>query len=84
MLVHPAAIAADLAPYQPTDTDYPLVYHLQIAADGTILALEAVSTNAPTLDIPPQTLSISPGRPLRIELTYTGTTPPRVVELRQP
>ena len=79
-----AAIAADLAPYQPTDTDYPLVYHLQIAADGTILALEAVSTNAPTLDIPPQTLSISPGRPLRIELTYTGTTPPRDVEQRQP
>ncbi|MEM9978240.1 MAG: DUF4335 domain-containing protein [Cyanobacteria bacterium P01_D01_bin.2] len=77
-----AAIAADLAPYQPTDAAYPLVYHLQIAADGTILALEAVSNDAPTLDIPP--LSISPGRPLRIELTYTGTAPPRVVELRQP
>ncbi|MEM1240490.1 MAG: hypothetical protein AAGI45_11675, partial [Cyanobacteria bacterium P01_H01_bin.26] len=77
-----AAIAAHLAPYQPTDAAYPLVYHLQIAADGTILALEAISNDAPTLDIPP--LSISPGRPLRIELTYTGTAPPRVVELRQP
>ena len=79
-----AAIAADLAPYQPTDTAYPLVYHLQIAADGTILALEAVSNDAPILDIPPQTLSVSPGRPLRLELTYTGIIPPRVVELRQP
>ncbi len=76
-----SAIATQLAPYQPTDTPYPLVYHLQIAADGTILTLDPVSDNAPMLEIPAD-VKISPaGRLLQVEVTYTGAVRPTVREL---
>ncbi|MEM8611993.1 MAG: hypothetical protein AAGF93_08235 [Cyanobacteria bacterium P01_H01_bin.105] len=76
-----AAIAAQLAPYQPTDTAFPLVYHGQIAADGTILALEPVSEQAPTIEIP-ENIKISPPpeRLIQIEITYTGAERPIVRE----
>ena len=76
-----AAIAAQLAPYQPTDTAFPLVYHGQIAADGTILALESVSEQDPTIEIPENTkISPPPERLIQIEITYTGAERPIVRE----
>lgn len=77
-----AAIAAHFAPYQPTDSPYPLVYRLQIDSDGTILELEPISENAPTIQAEALTpLTPPPGRLLQVELTYTGDWLPIVREL---
>ena len=75
-----AAIATQLAPYQPTDTPYPLVYSLQIAADGTISNLSPVSENAPALEIPEGVTIQPPGRLLQVEIIYTGSQRPTVRE----
>ncbi len=74
------AIATQLAPYQPTTAPFPLVYHLQLSPDGTITAMEPISENAPVI-LPPPALTPAPGRPLRVELTYSGTNRPTVREL---
>ncbi|MGD1856889.1 MAG: hypothetical protein ACFB2W_21855 [Leptolyngbyaceae cyanobacterium] len=73
-----AAIATQLAPYQPTEVSYPLVYHLQLAPNGTITAVEPID-NAPALELPDQIAA--PGRSLQIELIYTGNEQPTVREL---
>ncbi|MEA5466576.1 DUF4335 domain-containing protein [Leptothoe sp. PORK10 BA2] len=73
------AIATQLAPYQPTGSPYPLVYHLQIAPNGRIMAIERISENAPA--IAPAAISPAPGRPLRVEVIYTGANRPVVNEL---
>ena len=75
-----AAIATQLAPYQPTGNPYPLAYSLQIAADGTISALSPISENAPTLEIPATITIPPPGRLLQVEITYTGNERPTVRE----
>ncbi|ESA33209.1 hypothetical protein N836_22725 [Leptolyngbya sp. Heron Island J] len=75
-----AAIATQLAPYQPTDTAYPLVYHLQIAADGTIVTLDPMSEDAPNLEIPANIKTQPPGRSLQVEIIYTGSARPTVRE----
>ena len=76
-----AAIAASFAPYQPMGTPYPLVYHLQVSPDGTVLALEPVSEHASIITIPNEVRVPSPGRFLQVELTYTGAIRPTVKEL---
>ncbi|MBT9316369.1 DUF4335 domain-containing protein [Leptothoe spongobia] len=75
------AIATQLAPYQPTGVTYPLVYHLQIAPDGKITAIEPISENAPAIAPSNQVVTPAPGRSLRVELIYTGTSRPLVNEL---
>ncbi|MGD1948640.1 MAG: hypothetical protein ACFB14_03225 [Leptolyngbyaceae cyanobacterium] len=76
-----AAIATQLAPYQPTGIDYPAVYHAQIAADGQLLSVEPISENAPALEIPAITIASPPGEALQVEVTYTGSSRPTVREL---
>ena len=73
------AIATHFAPYQPTDSPYPLVYRLQIGFDGTILELEPISEHAPVIQA--ETLTSPPGRRLQLELTYTGDVLPTLREL---
>ncbi|NEZ64111.1 DUF4335 domain-containing protein [Leptolyngbyaceae cyanobacterium CCMR0082] len=73
-------IATQLAPYEPADATYPLTYHIQIAADGTILNLEPISPNAPILNIPTDVIHLTPGRLLQLELIYTGADQPIVQE----
>ncbi|MEO1506370.1 MAG: hypothetical protein AAFU84_01885 [Cyanobacteria bacterium J06633_23] len=73
------AIATHFAPYQPTNSPYPLVYRLQIGSDGTILKLEPITENAPTIQA--EALTSPPGRLLQLELTYTGAGRPTVREL---
>ena len=75
-----AAIATQLAPYQPTEVNYPLVYHLQIAPDGTIIAIEPIG-EAPAIATPNEVIKPAPGRSLKVELTYTGTNRPIIKEL---
>ena len=75
------AIASQLAPYQPIDVDYPVVYQVQIAADGQFLSLDPISEGAPTLEVPDVTINPSPGQALRAEVTYTGSARPTVIEL---
>lgn len=76
-----SAIATRLAPYQPTGTPYPLVYHLQIAADGTILVVDPVSENAPALEVPEDLKTLPPERLVQVEVIYTGSARPTVREL---
>ena len=73
-------IATQLAPYQPTGATYPLVYHLQIAVDGTIETIEPIG-DAPAIALPGQTITPTPGRSLKVELIYTGVEQPAVREL---
>ncbi|MEM6255237.1 MAG: hypothetical protein AAF821_20170 [Cyanobacteria bacterium P01_D01_bin.156] len=73
-----SAIATQLAPYQPMNATYPLVYRLQIAADGTITNLEAID-EAPAIAL--TTITPAPGRSLSVELTYTGAARPMVREV---
>ena len=76
-----SAIAAVLAPYQPAEGPYPLVYHLQIEADGTITAIEPIGKDAPAISIPDQMITPVPERSLKVELTYRGAAQLLVREL---
>ena len=73
------AISTQLAPYQPTGINYPLVYHLIIAPDGTITTVEPISEKAPAIS--PSVINPAPGRSLRVELIYNGNDRPVVNEL---
>ncbi|NEP61571.1 MAG: hypothetical protein F6K31_32240 [Symploca sp. SIO2G7] len=76
-----AALSTQLAPYKPADTTYPLIYHLQIAPDGTILSLNPITENAPRLRISIDTITPEPGRLLEVRIIYTETDRPAVNEL---
>lgn len=72
-------IARQLGRYQPMGVAYPLVYHVQIFADGTIHSIEPISEGAPAI-APPEKIA-APGRPVRLELIYTGDNLPTLNEL---
>lgn len=76
-----AAIATQLAPYQPKDVSYPLIYQLQISPDGTILTQVPVSENAPALDLSEVIITPSPRRVLTVEVTYPESGRPTVREI---
>lgn len=76
-----AAIATQLAPYQPKDAAYPLIYQLQISPDGTILTQTSVSDNAPELDLSDVIITPPPGRALTVEVSYTRSGLPTVREI---
>lgn len=72
-----AVIAAQLAPYQPPEAPYPLVYRLQIAADGAITTIEPIGDSAPEISVFDQ-ITPAPGRALNVEVTFTGAERPLV------
>ncbi|MEM9264702.1 MAG: DUF4335 domain-containing protein [Cyanobacteria bacterium P01_F01_bin.13] len=75
------AIAAQLAPYQPTEVNYPLVYHLQVAPDGEIITIDPIGENVPMIEVSGETITPAPGRSLKIEIIYTENNRPVVNEL---
>ncbi len=75
------AIATQLAPYQPTEANYPLMYHLQIASNGTIIAIEPIGENVPAIMVSNEVINPAPGRSLKVEVIYTGDNRPVVNEL---
>lgn len=75
------AISTQLAPYQPTQASYPLAYRLQIEPDGTIIEAEPIGDNVPAIAVSGETITPAPGRPLTVEIIYTGDNRPVVNEL---
>ncbi|MEM7063814.1 MAG: hypothetical protein AAF572_11700 [Cyanobacteria bacterium P01_B01_bin.77] len=78
-----AAIATQLASFQPQNVPYPLIYQLRISPDGTILTQVPVSENAPTLALSEVVITPPPRRVFTIEVIYRGTGRPTVREIEE-